>query len=133
MSDTGLKRNKYQHTYLAGAMTGKRQHNYPKFYKYEKKLTDNGHKVVNPARLNKAGEDWSTCLRNDLLHIVKKCGTIALLDDWHESRGARLELATALRLGMKVISAHTLKPLDITLEKTFIHRRKRGRTDRFKG
>jgi hypothetical protein len=131
MKLTGKK--KLNSTYLAGAMSGKRQHNYPKFFKYEKKLADAGYNVVNPARLNKGGEDWVTCLRNDILHIVTKCHTIALLDDWHESRGARLELATALKLGMKVISAHTLQPMDITLKKTFHHRRKNGRIERYKG
>ena len=124
---------KLEYTYLAGAMTGKRHHNYPKFFKYEKKLEHAGHKVINPARLNSAGDNWITCLRNDLKHIVTKCSTIALLDDWHQSRGARLELATALKLEMTVISAHTLKPLDITLVKKFLHRSKNGRTKRYHG
>jgi Domain of unknown function (DUF4406) len=128
-----MSKTKYNCTYLAGAMSGKRQHNYPKFFKYEKKLQEAGHIVINPARLNKAGEDWSSCLRNDLYHIVTKCGTIALLDDWFISRGARLELATALQLGMKIISAHTLKELDITRTTIFTHRRRNGRIERYKG
>lgn len=114
-------------------MSGVRNHNYPKFFKHEERLRQVGYTVVNPARLNKAGESWTTCLRNDLFHIVTKCDTMALLNDWHDSRGARLELAVALRLEMNVIDAHTFRPLHITLDKLFTHRRKNGRIKRYKG
>lgn len=113
--------------YLAGQMTGKRKHNYPKFFRLEKKLQDAGYVVVNPARLNQGGDDWTVCLRNDLKNIVKYCSGIALLDDWMHSRGARLELATALSLDMYVISAHTLKPMKITHNKLFKHHKRNNK------
>lgn len=115
--------------YLAGRMSGVKEHNYPKFFKAEKRLQEAGYIVVNPARLNKAGELWTDCLRNDIKHIVTQCSGIALLDDWHKSRGARLELSLALRLEMYVISAHTLKPMKITLDKTFKHHRRNGHVE----
>lgn len=119
--------------YLAGAMTGKRKHNYPKFFRLEEQLQDAGYLVVNPARLNKGGDDWTVCLRNDLNHIVKYCSGIALLDDWMISRGARLELTVALQLGMFVINAHTQKPLNITLKQVFSKHSKRTKhVERYK-
>jgi hypothetical protein len=124
---------KLDHTYIAGPMTGKKNHNYPAFFRAEKRLNEYGIKTINPARLNAAGEDWHLCLRNDLKHIVNQCNQIALLDDWHESKGARLELAVAIRLGMSIISAKTLKPLNITLDKLFTHRRKNGETKKYQG
>lgn len=114
-------------------MTGKKQHNYPKFFRAERRLKLGGYKVINPARLNDAGDIWTDCLRNDIKHIVLHCDGIALLDDWMYSRGARLELAIALRLEMFVISAHTLRPLHITLDKLFTHRRRNGKKKTYKG
>lgn len=111
-------------------MSGVKNHNYPKFFRGEERLRKGGYHVINPARLNKAGEEWVACLRNDLFHIVTRCDTIALLNDWYRSRGAQLELSAALCLGMKVICAHTLRPLNITLHKVFTHRRKNGRITR---
>jgi hypothetical protein len=95
-------------------------------------LQNAGYTVVNPARLNGPGGDWISCLRNDIKHIVTQCSGIALLDDWMYSRGARLELAIALRLNMFVIDAHTLRPIKITLDKLFTHWRRNGKK-RYKG
>ena len=88
---------------------------------------------MNPARLNTPGEAWIDCLRNDIKYIVNHCDGIALLDDWMLSRGAKLELAIALRLEMFVISAHTLRPMNITLEKLFSHHRRNKYVERYKG
>jgi hypothetical protein len=114
-------------------MSGVKNHNYPKFFRGQARLEKAGYEVINPARLNTVGDAWSDCLRNDILHIVKYCDGIALLDDWMLSRGARLELAIALRLEMFVISAHTLKPMHITLDKLFLHRKRGGYVARYKG
>jgi Domain of unknown function (DUF4406) len=102
--------------YLAGKMSGVPEHNYPNFFAAEARLRAAGYDVVNPARLNDSNSDpeyWYVCLRNDLEHIVKYCKGLALLPGWETSRGATLELATAIRLGMYIIDAVTLEPLDI--------------------
>jgi len=117
--------------YLAGPMTGIKNHNYPRFFRGEARLKKYGYKVINPARLNKAGENWVSCLRNDLHHIVTKCDTIALLKGWQFSEGARLELAVAIRLKFKIIDAQTLRPVKITLNKIFTHWRRNGRHQRY--
>src|SRR5271170_5178993 len=112
----GLLFNKERVIYLAGPMSGILQHNYPAFFEAEKRLIKAGFVVVNPAWLNdeKSGEIyWRLCLRNDLSYITKYCSGIALLPGWVHSKGATLELATALRLGMFVIDALTLEDLQI--------------------
>lgn len=106
------KTKKYSHIYLAGQMTGLPGFNYPAFNKMQKKLEGQGFKVINPATLNKAGEPWINCLRNDLSHIVKKCYAIAVLDNWRNSRGARLEVSTASQLGLPIFNAETLELID---------------------
>lgn len=120
-----MKINKLEHYYIAGKMSGEPEHGYPKFFAAEKRLQSKGYKTINPARLNRKGDDWFVCLRNDIKFIVTKCKGIALLDNWHKSPGAKLELAIAIRLGMDIIDAQTMKSLNIQLKKHFSHRRKK--------
>lgn len=106
-------------------MTGLPKFNYPAFIKGEVKLRKAGFNVVNPARLNKAGETWSKCLRNDLKHIVTKCDAVVVMDDnWFNSRGARLEVGTAVQLGMPIISLKKLKLINIMLISDYFIRSK---------
>ena len=104
-------------------MTGLPEYNYPAFMRAEVRLRLAGFNVVNPAKLNTAGDAWVKCLRNDLFHIVKKCDGMAVLRNWRNSRGARLEVSVAIQLGMPIIDAISLRPLEITLEQTFRQRR----------
>ena len=60
-----------------------------------------GHEVVNPAELNCDTPDWLTCMRRDI-HALIECDGIALLENWELSRGARLELEIAQRLGLSI-------------------------------
>lgn len=120
-----MAKRKLEYWYIGGKMTGEPEHGYPKFFAAEKRLHAKGYKTINPARLNRQGDDWFVCLRNDIKFIVTKCKGIALLDNWHKSPGAKLELAIAIRLGMDIIDAQTLKPMKIELKKRFSHRRKK--------
>lgn len=118
-----LDRKAVKTIYIAGKMSGLPGYGYRNFMKAEKRLVSAGYKVVNPARLNTAGDNWEKCLRNDLFHIVKKCSGMAVLRNWRHSKGARLEVATAIQLGMLIIDAISLRPLKITLEQKFTQRR----------
>lgn len=112
--------------YLAGQMTGLPNYNYPAFIRAEAKLRKAGYDVVNPALLNEAGETWEKCLRNDLKHIVTKCNGMAVLDSWMNSRGARLEVSTAIQLGMLIIRVKTLKKINLEMFVGFDIRRRNG-------
>lgn len=104
-------------------MTGLPGYGYNKFFVAEKHLQHAGYKVINPARLNTAGDDWYQCLRNDIQYIAKYCHGIAVMRNWRHSKGARLEVSTAIQLGLFIIDAISLKPLEITLEQKFRQRR----------
>lgn len=113
-------------------MTGLPKFNYPAFIRGELKLQKAGYKVVNPARLNTAGETWTKCLRNDLKHIVTKCDAVVIMDDnWFNSRGARLEVHTAIQLGMPIISLKTLKVTEIHVLTHYYHKRKKNDAPRY--
>jgi hypothetical protein len=103
-----------QKVYISGKMTGLRDLNFPKFEAAEKLLRENGYEVVNPHKIHPVNcyhYTWHDFMRNDIKALVD-CHIIAVLDDWKESRGAIVEVQTALSLDIKMICAHTLKVID---------------------
>ena|ERR1700733_2657257 len=102
--------------YLSGPMSGLPELNIPAFTKAAKDLRAKGFAVLNPAEMNSAKElEWHEYLRADLRLLVE-CDTIALLPNWDRSRGATLELAVAIKLGMRVIDATTGEDLPIEVK-----------------
>jgi len=103
--------------YLSGPMSGVPEYNFPAFHAATKLLRKRGCSVISPAELDEVGElsgielgsqSWEWYLSRDLREMLR-CDTVAVLPGWRKSRGARLEVYVARRLGMKVVSAGTLK------------------------
>ena len=55
--------------------------------------------VSNPARINET--DWKAAMKQ-AISMMMCCDGVALLPDWKESRGAKIERKLALALGMTV-------------------------------
>ena len=111
--------------YISGPMTGKPDLNRPAFDAAEKRLTAQGHFVINPHRISALfGTEAELCesfmyyydgFRSDSvsslaravmdadLAAVRSCDAIYLLRGWESSRGAKKELAEALKYGLKVM------------------------------
>ncbi len=97
--------------YIAGAMTGMPDLNYPEFYRIEGLLQEElGWETVNPAALDQLPEselfavDGSALplyLRRDFKELVH-CDAIVLLRSWPDSPGANAELALARSLNFEV-------------------------------
>ncbi|MES2787657.1 MAG: DUF4406 domain-containing protein [Pseudomonadota bacterium] len=97
--------------YLAGPMTGYKELNFPAFNAEAARLRALGYQVVNPAEIN--GDDpnavwateeaktahWRACMRADITALLT-CDSVALLDGWTASKGARLEHHIAMEMGM---------------------------------
>jgi len=99
--------------YIAGPMTGIPKHNFPAFHAAAERLRQAGWEVVNPAE-NFGGQTdlpRETYLRADVALLVT-CNAIAMLPGWEDSQGAKLEYLLARELGMPVLDAETLKPLE---------------------
>ena len=90
--------------YLSGPMTGLPDLNFPAFHEMAARLRAVGHAVVNPAEIDHPAKDWNECLRRDIVALVA-CHSVATLPGWEHSKGARLEVLIAERLGMAVVSA----------------------------
>lgn len=99
--------------YIAGPMTGIKDHNFPEFNKQAAYLRSMGFDVVNPAELD-AGEvlthPWDYYLRRDLKKLVD-CQVIVLLNGWENSKGANLEYQVAKSLGMTIKTEYSPEDL----------------------
>jgi hypothetical protein len=81
--------------------------NFPTFHSITSSLRAGGHPVTNPAELNQDGGSWTECMRRDIAALME-CDTVATLPGWEHSKGARLAVLLAERLGMTVVKAHDL-------------------------
>jgi len=99
--------------YVSGPMTGLPNHNFPAFHAAAARLREAGWEVINPAENFGGRTDLprETYLRADVI-LVAQCEAMALLPGWQESRGAKLEYLLARELGMPVLDAETLQPLE---------------------
>lgn len=108
--------------YLSGPMTGIPQCNFPAFDEACAKLRAAGHVVISPHEQDSSalqaaarasldgidaiektpGESLGRTLGNDVRVIIDDVEAVVLLQCWERSRGARLEVYTALTYGRAV-------------------------------
>lgn len=98
--------------YISGPMSGISDFNFPEFNRVATELREKGYEVINPAEIEQPVLQWSDCMRNDIAELVK-AGTIALLKGWENSAGSGMEITLSSALGIEIIDAYTLEPMDI--------------------
>jgi hypothetical protein len=86
--------------YIAGPITSN-----PAGYRYEFataaiRLRNEGNEVINPAE-NPEQPSWAAYMAVSLAQLLT-CDQIALLPNWRDSRGARLEHHVASELGLEI-------------------------------
>lgn len=98
--------------YIAGKMSGMPNFNFDAFDKAEKELKFMGFSVHNPAKHGRewvkahpdrqmSPDEYKRILQNCIV-AVKQADAIFLLLGWENSKGARLELKTALEENKKI-------------------------------
>lgn len=104
--------------YIAGKVTGENQAEcIAKFKKAQCQIEDSGHEAVNP--LEVVG-DWNATWRDAMkkcLTALIDCDAILILDDWHSSKGAKIEFRLAMDLGMTIMSGGQIRPFFIPITK----------------
>jgi len=94
--------------YISGPMTGHVAFNYPAFNAMEEKLKARiGCTVLNPAR-NFNGDpthERSEYMALDIRHVLNSTALV-VLPGWVFSRGANLEVAIAIELGLPIYDDH---------------------------
>lgn len=95
--------------YLAGPMSGIPDLNFPLFHSEAARLRAIGFEIINPAEINlDPHANWGDCMRADIPQLLT-CEGIAMLPNWHNSKGARLEWHIAVSLDMRVFMADNLR------------------------
>lgn len=90
--------------YISGPMAGYDEHNFPAFQAAKDALVQQGYDVLSPHDVDHGDTtEWADFLRRDIGLMVANCGGIVLLRGWPQSRGARLELTTALALDWPIL------------------------------
>ncbi|WP_147612321.1 DUF4406 domain-containing protein [Treponema pectinovorum] len=88
--------------YIAGKITGQKMpFVFIKFFKSAFYLKIRGHKVMNPAKLNKGFE------HSEYMHIcysmIDVCNAVYMQKDWKNSKGAMLEYEYAKKTNKKIL------------------------------
>lgn len=74
-----------------------------KFYAAERAIESFGYVAVNPMKLvEDCGQSWADFMLADI-NLLFNCDAIYLLENWRESRGARIEFAIAAELGLQIL------------------------------
>lgn len=97
--------------YISGPMTGFKDFNYPAFYEAENELRKLGcTDTLNPARIDHQDTIWENCMRRAITFMME-ADALILLPGWDKSKGARIEVDLALKIGMSVITLELFKEL----------------------
>ena len=93
--------------YLSGRISGKAEWKYKWDFLCAKHAVKRKYPFcnidfVNPVRLPAIHQCWEDYIIRDLM-LLKECTAIAMLPDWEDSHGARVEYEFAKGIGMKII------------------------------
>jgi hypothetical protein len=94
--------SKPQRIYIAGAMTGLPEYNFPAFNAAAAQLRALGYHVENPAEnpsQEHQAEPWQHYMRKAIAQMVT-CDAVVRLPGWAQSAGAMLESDIAQRVGI---------------------------------
>lgn len=93
-----MKKNK---VYIAGPVSGLPYDEAVKRFAAAEAVLSIDYQVINPTKICRACWSWYRCMVV-CLWALRKCNRIALLPGWENSRGARIELFTAILLGKDI-------------------------------
>lgn len=108
--------------YLSGPMTGYKDCNDSGFREAAKVLRDSGLVVINPAENFGGVKFWKNAerahyMKQDINHVLL-ADFVVVLDNWLESKGARIEVIVAFETGTPVYDFTTerrIVPFDLTM------------------
>lgn len=110
--------------YLSGQMSGLADKGIPIFAAAAKAIRALGHDVWNPGEQDDSSieleaashpEDpkwaWRQFLKRDIKALMD-CDAVAVLPSWRKSEGATFEVESARKVGLPIVDAYTLQPVE---------------------
>ena len=98
-----MREKKIRRLYVSGKISGETRYT-KKFYDASEKLGALGYWVYLPIDVVKRPKSWEDAMKACICYMLNNAEGIALLPDWEDSRGAKLEREIALALDMPVKS-----------------------------
>jgi len=95
--------------YISGPMRGLPEKNRPAFNTAAERWTLAGHKVFNPATLEKEGRTYADYMRLNIKALLK-VEAVVVLRGWEDSEGASLEVAIAQCLDIPIYYEEQYEP-----------------------
>lgn len=99
-----------QLVYISGQITGlELKEAKANFDKAEALLLEKGFTPVNPMKINPpmSAKNWKEYMRDDIVQLFD-CDAIFLLDNWQDSKGARIEHFIAKEIGLMILTEKDL-------------------------
>jgi len=116
--------------YISGPISGLQNGNSEAFFKAQKDLEKQGYIVVNPHEIGKelynkwstinintkelVEESWQDFMKNDIRHLTL-CHVLFALEGWETSKGSKIEVYLANKLGIKIYSFKDFTEINIDL------------------
>lgn len=111
--------------YISGPMTGLPNFNREAFDVAAVDLEAMGYQVANPASVSIENGTWGQYMREDLVMLLR-CDAVLALPGWRKSRGARIEIGLAKKLGMRIYDYPSLREIKLGAVFGIPYRRKWG-------
>lgn len=88
--------------YISGKITGIETEAIELFANAERELKEKGFETINPLTLNhEHDKSWHSYMKEDVKALCD-CDAIYMLSNWMDSKGAIIEHAIAMYLGLKI-------------------------------
>ncbi|MCF8339206.1 MAG: DUF4406 domain-containing protein [Bacteroidales bacterium] len=102
--------------YVAGKVTGLPRHEVEaRFDEAERQLGQAGYVVINPVKPIDEWMDWHQAMKKAIT-LLMSCDEIALMPDWAESKGARIEYYLAHVMEMPMMQLTDVEPTKIPIK-----------------
>jgi len=98
--------------YLSGKVTGlDSRETVKKFGDYENRLKALGYAVANPVAEISPLARWDVAMKKAIV-IMMECDAIFLIEDWLQSRGAKIEFELSHELGYSIMTPDDLERME---------------------
>lgn len=101
--------------YIAGQISGLAKFNTQKYLSAEALCIDWGYNIIRPLPLAVVDtKDWDSYSLKCTMEFTQRFNVIIALEDWKRNRATAIEVWTAQRMNIPIISITTMRPIRVS-------------------